>query len=132
MVKNKIKIIFLLFTLLSVSNCGYKSISLNEENKFQINRINVSGNAKDAYALKNEILLYSSKNTKNLIELDIIINNASETKEKDIKNLVTKYENIYNVSLKMKVINSGKTVKKKLQSKRLILKINKPFRYTPK
>ena len=111
MVKNKIKIIFLLFTLLSVSNCGYKSISLNEENKFQINRINVSGNAKDAYALKNEILLYSSKNTKNLIELDIIINNASETKEKDIKNLVTKYENIYNVSLKMKVINSGKTVK---------------------
>ena len=82
---------------LTLTNCGYKNVGSSSKNKFQVEKINIKGNAKDAYILKNEILLYSSKNTVNLIELDITINIISETKEKNITNLVTKYQNIYNI-----------------------------------
>tara|TARA_A100001011_G_scaffold352851_1_gene393903 strand:- start:603 stop:1079 length:477 start_codon:yes stop_codon:yes gene_type:complete len=116
MIKKKIKLIFIIFMSLTLTNCGYKNVGSSSKNKFQVEKINIKGNAKDAYILKNEILLYSSKNTVNLIELDITINNISETKEKNIKNLVTKYQNIYNVSMKMKIINEDKIISKSFRT----------------
>ena len=92
MIIKKIKILLIYFCLLSLFSCGFKVVDQNYLGNYKITDINVVGDNRISYILKNK--LKSSKTTnQNLKEIKIKINiDKNKTiKEKNVQNQITKY-----------------------------------------
>ena len=98
MAKN-IKIIFIfIFSILLVS-CGFKKIQQISDSIIYIQKINIVGDKRIGYLLKNNILLISNKNGQNYeIEIEI-----EKNKKGKIKNSSGKFTR-YTINIKTKVI----------------------------
>ena len=59
--------------------------------------------------IKNKILSYSKKNAEKLISLNLDTVKTKKIKEKNIKNEITKYQILINVSLNFEEINTNKS-----------------------
>tara|TARA_B100001758_G_C17982269_1_gene388777 strand:- start:39 stop:512 length:474 start_codon:yes stop_codon:yes gene_type:complete len=107
------KIIFLFLILpLLVFSCGYKKINETNEKYFHIQKIEILGDKKIGYLLKNEILLISSNSGKNKINIQLDINKSKEIKTKDASGKVTKYKIILNTNMKIRHMNNTKIIDK--------------------
>ena len=92
MIIKKVKSLLVYFCLLSLLSCGFKVVDQNYLSNYKITDINVVGDNRISYILKNK--LKSSKTTnQNLKEIKIKINiNKNKTiKEKNVQNQITKY-----------------------------------------
>jgi len=98
-VAKNIKIIFIfIFSILLVS-CGFKKIQQISDNIIYIQKINIVGDKRIGYLLKNNILLISNKNGQNYeIEIEI-----EKNKKGKIKNSSGKFTR-YTINVKTKVI----------------------------
>ena len=76
--KKNIKIISILAFSMLLLSCGFKQIQ--GKKKIQIQNININGENRIAYVLKNNISLMSDNNSKNKYDVEINIK-----KEKKIK-----------------------------------------------
>ena len=85
-----ITLIILVFFLYS---CGYSSIYKNQKSQnFKINIIEARGNSEMNNLIKNEIKLYSGKDTANIYNLKINTDYLKETLTKDSAGLITDYK----------------------------------------
>jgi hypothetical protein len=102
-----IPIIFLLLV-----SCGFKVVNQSDLANFSISNINMNGEKRINYYLKNT-LSFSAKNNKNVnpISLNIVSQKNKNIKEKNIKNEITKYalEIIVSVEL-IDANNKSKTI----------------------
>ena len=102
-----IPIIFLLLV-----SCGFKVVNQSDLANFSITNINMNGEKRINYYLKNT-LSFSAKNNKNVnpISLNIVSQKNKNIKEKNIKNEITKYaiEIIVSVEL-INANNKSKTI----------------------
>jgi len=92
MIIKKVKSLLVYFCLLSLLSCGFKVVDQNYLSNYKITDINVVGDNRISYILKNK--LRSAKTTKqNIKEIKIKINiNKNKTiKEKNVQNQITKY-----------------------------------------
>jgi len=98
-VAKNIKIIFIfIFSILLVS-CGFKKIQQISDSIIYIQKINIVGDKRIGYLLKNNILLISNKNGQNYeIEIEI-----EKNKKGKIKNSSGKFTR-YTINVKTKVI----------------------------
>jgi len=98
-VAKNIKIIFIfIFSILLVS-CGFKKIQQIGDSIIYIQKINIVGDKRIGYLLKNNILLISNKNGQNYeIEIEI-----EKNKKGKIKNSSGKFTR-YTINVKTKVI----------------------------
>ena len=87
----KIYIIFLLILTIALSSCGFKKLKDPSANLFYINSVNTSGDMKIGYYLKNEILLSSSKQSLNKINIEINSKKTNKVKTKDTTGAAKKY-----------------------------------------
>ena len=117
------KNITLIILVLFLYSCGYSSIYKNQKSQdFKINIIETTGNNEMNNLIKNEIKLYSSKNTTNIYNLKIDTNYTKETLTKDSTGLITDYKlsviSIFTIDLKGKtqVIKLKETINIKNQS----------------
>ena len=83
-----IQVIFLFL----LTNCGFKVVNQNLTRNFDIAEIEMSGNSRVNYFIKNRILLGSKNSEKKLIKLKLNTKKEKIIKEKNIKNEVTKYK----------------------------------------
>ncbi|MDB9784541.1 hypothetical protein OAB36_02725, partial [Pelagibacteraceae bacterium] len=111
MKKNKNLIKIFLLSLLFLNACGFSKINNPGEELFSVKEITTEGNGKIGLILKKEILLYSSKKSKNLIDLDLKIEKIKSVKEKTIAKKITKYNIILKVNLEIENTITGKKVK---------------------
>ena len=117
------KNITLIILVLFLYSCGYSSIYKNQTSQnFKINIIETTGNNEMNNLIKNEIKLYSSKNTTNIYNLKIDTDYTKETLTKDSTGLITDYKlsvtSIFTIDLKGKtqVIKLKETINIKNQS----------------
>ena len=97
---------FILISTLLVTSCGYKKVDkLN--GKYNSQKINIKGDKRIGYILKNEIVLNSSIKSNNLITITINTKKKKLIKEKNIKNKTTKYEVRVSTNIKF-VLNESK------------------------
>ena len=109
---NKKKNLFIVFffTIL-ISSCGFKKVG-NVVSSFNVQEINISGNKKIGYSLKNEILLNSSKTNENKIIIYIDTDKKKQISERNIKKKTTKYEVIISTELKVDILKTSKILTK--------------------
>ena len=117
--KNTIFIIFLFF----IYSCGYTSVYKNiKDQKFQIRITEMQGDKEMNNLIKNEIKLYSGKDTTNIYNLKIDTDYFKEALTKDSAGLITDYKlsvtSIFTIDLKEKtqVIELKETINIKNQS----------------
>lgn len=107
----KVKLItILILTCFVLSNCGFKVVDKSILNNFDIAEINTSGEKRINYILKNKIQFSSNKNEKNLISIDLLTKKNKKSKERNIKNEITKFEIKIEVKTTIKNINNSNKV----------------------
>mgnify|MGYP006096012915 CR=1 FL=1 len=104
------KNIFLILSILLLTNCGFKTIkSLNVSN-YQIKEIKTIGDRRVNYKIKNHLILNSIKGNKNLLLINLDTKKVKEIKEKNIKNQITKYAISINSTIKINLIENGENI----------------------
>jgi|MDTG01.5.fsa_nt_gb hypothetical protein len=110
---NRQKIIFpFLLLFIMFTSCGYQKIYKSDTNSYFLNNIKVIGDKRIGYNLKNEIVLNSSSNSINKIDIRLDINKRKETKEKNISNKITKFSILISVNLFLKNNENDKEINK--------------------
>ena len=117
------KKITLIILVLFLYSCGYSSIYKNLKlQNFKINIIEAKGNSEMNNLIKNEIKLYSGKDTTNIYNLKINTKYLKEALTKDSAGLITDYKlsvtSTFTIDLKEKtqVIEIKETINIKNQS----------------
>ena len=85
------KILFIFFTLLFLTNCGFQRISDDRLNNFQVKNFLVSGDTKIANRIKNNLMINIRKESPNLISLSLDVKKTKNISEKNSANQITKY-----------------------------------------
>jgi hypothetical protein len=84
-------LILILFSILFLNSCGYKKLNSENLNDFKIDKLEITGEKKLAYKLKNNIEIYSSQNSKFIYDIKINLISTKETKIKNTTGKVTRY-----------------------------------------
>ena len=101
---NKIILKILIFFLLT-SGCGYKVVKYSELAKFDISKIEVSGNNEINFKIKRKLNSLSKEGSENRIEIFLKTSKNKSIKEKDSKNEVSKYQIDITANVKVNAMN---------------------------
>ena len=108
----KLKIISILASFILLSSCGFKPINLENSKTINFNNININGERRIAYGLKNNILLISSNDSKNVHDIDIKIEKDKKSKIKDKTGKITRYNLSISAALKLKNLKEKNVIQK--------------------
>ena len=103
-----IKIIFILISSIILISCGYTRINQNEKLLIHIQNINIIGNKKISYKLKNNILIISNVNAKKKYAIEIQIKKKKQSKIKNTTGKTTRYNLSLSADIILKDINNLK------------------------
>jgi len=107
-VTRNIKIIFILISSIILISCGYTRINQNEKLLIHIQNINIIGNKKISYKLKNNILIISNVNAKKKYAIEIQIKKKKQSKIKNTTGKTTRYNLSLSADIILKDINNLK------------------------
>ena len=93
-------------------SCGFKPINLKNEKVIYIKNIDVKGATRSAYFLKNNILLISDNNSKNIYDIELKITKKENSKIKNKSGRTTRYNLSLVAVLKLKNLNNKMETKK--------------------
>ena len=104
------------FTLISliiiVSGCGFKPINQFSQESYFVKEIDLSGDKRIGYIIKNEILLSSSSNAERILNINLDVNKRKEIKEKNISGKISSYALTLNIDLMIEDKLETKEIKK--------------------
>ena len=84
-------ILLVIFTL--VIGCGFKVVNKSQLMNFNLKEINTSGENRINYKLKNKLLIFNqTKNNNKSYNINLKTDKIKKIKEKNINNVITKYE----------------------------------------
>ena len=106
------KFLNLFLLLIFVTSCGYKNINLEGENDLNISQIILVGNKKIGRILQSEILLISSSEGSEKIEINLSSNKSKTVSNKDNSGKITKYDIVITADLIITSLNSEKISRK--------------------
>ena len=86
-----LKLLSIFFLIILLNSCGYKKLNSEYLNDFKINKLEINGERKLAYKLKNNIEIYSSQNSKIIYDIKINLISTKETKIKNTTGKTTRY-----------------------------------------
>jgi len=106
------KFLNLFLLLIFVTSCGYKNVNLEGEKDLNISQIILVGNKKIGRILQSEILLISSSEGNNKIEINLSSNKSKSVSNKDNSGKITKYDIVITADLIITSLNSEKISRK--------------------
>ena len=110
-------IIIIIFSIL-LNSCGFKKINRDADSSVYIRTINVSGDNRIGYILKNNILLISKKGSNKKYDIDIKLKNTRTSKIKDISGKTSRFNESIALNLVLENIdNSEKIIKSFTESR---------------
>ena len=87
------RVIIYSIVFLIISGCGFKIVNQSESQKYKISDVELKGEKRINYFIKNSLLKKSNNdNFNNEIALFVTTKKNKSIKEKNIKNEITKYE----------------------------------------
>ena len=86
-----LKLLPILFLILLLYSCGYKKINSENFNNFKINNLEITGENKLIYKIKNNIEIYSDQNSKFIYDIKINLISTKKSKIKDTAGKTTRY-----------------------------------------
>ena len=95
----KLKTFIILIFAIFFTGCGFKVVNQNYLNDYKLTEINISGDNRISYLLKNKLKIFNQTGSKDL-KMDIKINKIKNINEKNIQNQITKYEILITVNVK--------------------------------
>ena len=96
----KLKFFLIIILLISVSACGYSRLS-DKSNDLKFNTIEINGDKRLAYTLKNNLNLLSKVDSKNTYNLSINLINSKTSRIKDATGKTTRFNLVLNGDLKL-------------------------------
>ena len=103
----KIKISLYILIIIGLNSCGYLRLN-NQLNEFKFDNIEINGDKRLAYILKNKLTLFSKIESKNTYDLSINLTNSKASKIKDVTGKTTRFNLVLNGDLKL--TNNNKVV----------------------
>ena len=103
----KITKIFLFSILILTSHCGFKVLDKTEKNNFSIEAIEISGDERISYKIRNNLLVNSLTNNTNSIILNLNSKKIKSIKEKNIENETTKYQITLNINIQYNFVGKN-------------------------
>ena len=88
------KLLISFFSILLLNSCGYKSLNSEKINNYKINQLDIKGDEKIIYKLKNNIRVYSTNNSKLIYDIKINLITLKESKIKNTAGKITRYSKI--------------------------------------
>ena len=110
MMSKNIKSILIIILPVFLLSCGFKVINKKNEKLIFIQNISIEGEKRSANLLKNNILLISDSNSKNIFDVKIEITKKKENKIKNISGRVTRYNLSLFVKLELKNLEDNKRI----------------------
>ena len=107
----KLKFLLSIIVIISVSACGYSRLN-DQSNELKFNNIEINGDKRLAYILKNKLTLLSKTGSKNTYDLSINLTNSKTSKIKDATGKTTRFNMVLNGELKL--TDDNKVVKNRL------------------
>ena len=89
---NKFIKYILIISFFLISNCGFKVMDKTKGNNFQIEEINLTGDTKVNFNIRNNLLLQFNNESENNLILDIETNKSKSIKEKTRNNRISKFQ----------------------------------------
>ena len=86
-----LKLLPIFFLILLLNSCGYKKINSENFNNFKINNLEITGENKLIYKIKNNIEIYSDQNSKFIYDIKINLISTKKSKIKDTAGKTTRY-----------------------------------------
>ena len=86
-----LKLLPIFFLILLLNSCGYKKFNSENLNDFKIEKLEISGEKKLAYKLKNNIEIYSSESSKFIYDIKINLISNKQAKIKNTAGKATRY-----------------------------------------
>ena len=86
-----LKLLPILFLILLLNSCGYKKLNSENFNNFKINNLEITGENKLIYKIKNNIEIYSDQNSKFIYDIKINLISTKKSKIKDTAGKTTRY-----------------------------------------
>jgi len=106
------KILSIIILSILITSCGFKKINKIDGLSIYIEKINIIGDKRIGYILKNNILLISTEGSNHKYDIDIKLKNIRTSKIKDMAGRTTRFNETINVNLILKnAKNSEKLVK---------------------
>ena len=96
----KLKFLLSIFLFISISACGYSRLN-EQSNQLKLNIIEINGDKRLAYILKNNLTLISKKESNNIYDLSINLTNFKSSKIKDTTGKTTRFNLGLNGDLKL-------------------------------
>ena len=96
------KIKFLLYIIIFIGfvSCGYSKLN-NQLNEFKFNRIEINGDKRLSYILKNNLNLISKSESEKSYDLEINLTRSKTSKIKDTAGKTTRFSMVLNADLKL-------------------------------
>jgi len=104
----KIKISLYIMIILGLSSCGYSRLN-DQSNEFKFNSIEINGDKRLSFILKNNLNLLSKPESKKSYDLLINLTSSKTSKIKDTTGKTTRFNVILNGD--MKLTDNNKVVK---------------------
>ena len=105
------KSILIIIFLILLSSCGFKVVNQAELSNFNILEISTNGDNKINYIIKNDLLQNSKDNALKSINLNLNTSKTRSIKEKNINNVITKYELKIDVTVKFSILENDENYK---------------------
>ena len=96
----KLKLLLSIILFISVSACGYSRLS-DKSNELKINTIEINGDKRLAYTLKNKLALLSKTESVNTYDISINLTSSKTSKIKDTTGKTTRFNLVLNGDLKL-------------------------------
>jgi hypothetical protein len=101
---------FIFFLLIIVASCGFRVIDPSTIAYFEVAEIDVSGDSRINFKIKNKIILNSKSSSKERIFLNLHTDKIKSIKEKNIYNETTKFKITVNVKIEVKNMDGKKKI----------------------
>ena len=96
----KLKFLLSIIVIISVSACGYSRLN-DQSNELKFNNIEINGDKRLAYTLKNKLTLLSKSESNNTYDLSLNLTNSKVSKIKDKAGKTTRFNLVLNGELKL-------------------------------
>ena len=104
----KIKILLYIIIIIGLSSCGFSRLN-DQSNEFKFNTIEINGDKRLSYILKNNLNLLSKPESKKSYDLLINLTSSKTSKIKDSAGKTTRFNMVLNGDLKL--TDNNKVVK---------------------
>ena len=102
-------IAFTVLFLIILTSCGYKVVNQNYSDKYKFIESNINGDKRIAYLLRNKFKV-GNENAPKSIKLNINATKQKNIYEKNIQNVITKYEILIIAKVNFYVLEDNKNV----------------------